>query len=306
MKKNLMYAAFFILSILNSGCIGYTTVRPGYVGIKVPLYGSKGDKTEYQNVYGRVWYNSFSTDVYTFPTFMQQVVWTHNTEENRGQDQSISFSTSEGKIVNCDVALSYSIKPENVNGVFRDLRMDIDQLTNTYMRSKARDEFVRIGGRMRVNEVLGSGKENLLKEAKEELNSILGPKGFVIDAISIVGEMRVDDTVKQAISKTIEAQLKAVEAENKVKQSEAEARQAEAVAKGLADAAIQEAEGKAKAILAVAKAQAEANEMVKKSISQEIMIMEAIKTWNGQLPTVVSGQGEKFMMDLKSLQKPKE
>lgn len=306
MKKNLMYAGFFILSIFNSGCIGYTTVRPGYVGIKVPLYGSKGDKTEYQNVYGRVWYNSFSTDVYTFPTFMQQVVWTHNAEENRGQDQSISFSTAEGKIINCDVALSYSIKPESVNGVFRDLRMDIDQLTNTYMRSKTRDEFVRIGGRMKVNNVLGAGKENLLKEAKEELNSILGPKGFIIDAVSIVGEMRVDDTVKQAISKTIEAELKAVEAENKVKQSEAEARQAEAVAKGLADAAIQEAEGKAKAILAVAKAQAEANELVKKSISQEIMIMEAIKVWNGQLPTVLSGQGEKFIMDLKNLQGQKQ
>lgn len=301
-----MYAGFFILSIFNSGCIGYTTVRPGYVGIKVPLYGSKGDKTEYQNVYGRVWYNSFSTDVYTFPTFMQQVVWTHNAEENRGQDQSISFSTAEGKIINCDVALSYSIKPESVNGVFRDLRMDIDQLTNTYMRSKTRDEFVRIGGRMKVNNVLGAGKENLLKEAKEELNSILGPKGFIIDAVSIVGEMRVDDTVKQAISKTIEAELKAVEAENKVKQSEAEARQAEAVAKGLADAAIQEAEGKAKAILAVAKAQAEANELVKKSISQEIMIMEAIKVWNGQLPTVLSGQGEKFIMDLKNLQGQKQ
>ena len=298
--KKLLMVAVAVLTMTNVGCIGYTTVRPGYVGIKVPLYGSKGDKTEYQNVYGRVWYNSFSTDVYTFPTFMQQVIWTSNSEENSGQDQSISFSTSEGKIVNCDVALSYSIKPESVNSVFRDLRMDIDQLTNTYMRSKVRDEFVRIGGRMRVNEVLGSGKEMLIKEAKQELNTILSPKGFIIDSVAIVGEMRVDETVKQAISKTIEAQLKAVEAENKVKQSEAEARQAEAVAKGLADAAIQEAEGKAKAILAVSKAQAEANELVKQSLSPQIIMLEAIKAWNGQLPQVFSGQ-EKFIMDLKNL-----
>lgn len=302
MKKILMFA-IALITMTNVGCIGYTTVRPGYVGIKVPLYGNKDDKTEYKNVYGRVWYNSFSTDVYTFPTFMQQVVWTSHSDENDGQDQSISFSTAEGKIVNCDVALSYSIKPEFVNNVFRDLRMDIEQLTDTYMRSKVRDEFVRLGGRMKVNEVLGSGKEMLVKEAKDELNSLLGPKGFMIDSVAIVGEMRVDNTVKEAISKTIEAQLKAVEAENKVKQSEAEARQAAAVAKGLADAAIAESEGKAKSILAVAKAEAEANELVRKSLSPEIILMQAVKNWNGTLPAVFTGNGEKFILDLKSLKK---
>lgn len=302
MKNKIVYAGFFLLSLINSGCIGYTTVRPGYVGIKVPLYGSKEDKTEYKNVYGRVWYNSFTTDVYTFPTFMQQVVWTKSEDEVSPTDESISFSTAEGKIINCDVALSYSIKPDYVNQVFRDLRMDVDQLTRTYMRSKVRDEFVRIGGRMKVNSALGAGKEQLLKDAKTELNQILGPKGFLIESVSIVGEMRVDDTVKVAISKTIEAELKAVEAENKVKQSEAEARQAAAVAKGLADAAIAESEGKAKSILAVAKAEAEANDLVRKSLSTEVILMQAVKNWNGQLPTVFSGQSEKFIMDLKSLQ----
>lgn len=301
--KKIPIAFFACLALLNSGCISYTTVPPGHVGIKVPLYGSKSDKTEYSNVYGRVWYNSFYNQIYTFPTFMQQVIWTSHNDENDGVDQSISFSTAEGKIVNCDVAASFYIKSDYVNIVFRDLRMDIDKITNTYIRSQVRDEFVRIGGKIKVNGVLGPDKEILTTQSLKELNERLGPKGFVFESIAIVGEMRVDDTVKQAISKTIEAQLKAIEADNKVKQSEAEARQAAAVAKGLADAAVAEAEGKAKAILSVAKAEAEANEMVKKSLSSEVILMQAVKNWDGRMP-VVFGK-EDMILDVKTLMEKK-
>jgi regulator of protease activity HflC (stomatin/prohibitin superfamily) len=287
-----------------TGCIGCTTVRPGYVGILVPLYGSKEAKTEYDTVYGRVWYNSFYNDVYVFPTFMQQVVWTRSANEGNANDESISFSSKEGKVINCDIALAYSIKPESVTHIFRDQRRTIEEITDGYLRSKVRDSFVRHAGKMSVSDVLGAGKEDLITEVKKDLTGELGPKGYIIDMISIVGEMRVDEKVRDAISATIQALQKAIEAENKVKQSEAEARQAVAKAEGEAKAAIATAEGKAKSRLTVAKAEAEANQLIQPTLTEAVLRYEALKNWNGQLP-LMSNQSATPLINIDAFIKPK-
>lgn len=267
----------------NQGC-GCDTVKPGYVGIMVPLYGSKKDKTEYETVYGRVWYNSFYNNVYVFPTFMQQIVWSHDDSDGNPGDQSITFNTSEGKSINCDVAFAYQIKEESVPKIFREQRREIEDITNGYLRNKVRDAFVQFAGKAQVHEIMGQGKEAFLAEVKKDLIAELEPKGYVIDMVSIVGEMRVDAKVTEAISNTIAQQQKAVEADAKVKQSEAEARQAVAVAKGKADAEIAEAEGKSKARLKIAEAEAKANTLLQQSLTPTVLQYQTLKIWDGKLP----------------------
>jgi len=289
-KKQIALFAIALSSMFNAGC-GCTTVKPGYVGIKVPLYGSKETKTEYETVYGRVWYNAWYNDVYIFPTFLQQVVWTKNPNEGSPTDESISFNSFEGKMINCDVALAYSIKEEMVPKIFRDQRRTIEDITDVYLRSKVRDAFVRHASKAHVQDIMGSGKEALLIEVKQDLQVELGPKGYLIDMVSIVGEMRVDPKVVEAISATIAQQQKALEAEAKVKQSEAEGRQAVAVAKGKSDAEIAEAIGKSTARLKIAEAEAQANEKLQKSLSPELLQYQALLKWNGQLPTMMTGDG---------------
>jgi regulator of protease activity HflC (stomatin/prohibitin superfamily) len=289
------------MSMFNSGC-GCTTVRPGFVGIKVPLYGSKEEKTEYQTCYGRVWYNSFFTDVYVFPTFMQQVVWTKSITEGNPHDESISFSSTEGKVINCDIAFAYNIKAEMVTHIFRDQRKTIEEITSIYLRSKVRDSFVRHAAKMNVQDIVGPGKDELIVSVKKDLEQELGPKGYVIDMVSIVGEMRLDEKVQDAINSTIQAQLKAVEAENKVKQSEAEARQDIAKAEGEAQSKLAVAKAEAEGRLIVAKAEAEANKTIQESLSPEVLQYQAIKIWNGQMP-LVNGSGATPLINIDPLTK---
>jgi regulator of protease activity HflC (stomatin/prohibitin superfamily) len=283
-------ALFVILAAcsLNVGC-SYETVQPGYVGVFVPLYGSKADKTDYETVYGRVWYNPWYNTVYVFPTYMQQVVWSKDDADGNPGDQSITFNTSEGKSINCDIAFAYSIKEEAVPKIFREQRREIKEITHGYLRNKVRDAFVQYAGKAQVHEIMGQGKEAFLQEVKADLIKELEPKGYLIDMVSIVGEMRVDAKVTEAISNTIAQQQKAIEAEAKVKQSEAEGRQAVAVAKGKADAERAEAEGKAAAKLKVAEAEAKANKLLQESLSEELLKYEAMKTWDGKLPTFMGG-----------------
>jgi prohibitin 2 len=49
------------------------------------------------------------------------------------------------------------------------------------------------------------------------------------------------------------------------------------------------AAGRAKAILAEAEAQAKANDLLSRSITQTLVQYEMAKRWNGQMPQVTSG-----------------
>lgn len=282
---------FLFTLVTLSAFVRVTTVYPGSVGIRVPLYGLAKDKQEYDLVRGRVWYNPFYENIYVFQTFMQQVVWSASEDDGSSLDESITFQSSEGKSVNCDVAFAYSIDEKKIPEVFRELRQTPEEITHGYLRSKVRDAFVLSGHSMQISDLLGSRVGDLLASVKRHLDEELGPKGFKFDMVSIVGKMRVDDEVERAIAATITAQQKAIEAQNKVKQSEAEAKQAVAVAQGKSDAEVAEASGKAEARLKIAQAEAQANHLLTQSLTPELISYQSVQRWDGKLPYYFGGSG---------------
>src|SRR3989344_2786291 len=75
------YLALTLMVGVFGNINGCTKVEPGYVGIKVNQYGSQRGVEDFPIVTGRVLYNPFTEDVYKFPTFLQNVVWTQNEAE---------------------------------------------------------------------------------------------------------------------------------------------------------------------------------------------------------------------------------
>lgn len=269
-----MLVVVFCLVTL-SGC---TYIEPGCVGIVVNKYGTQRGVEDFPIKTGKIFYNPWTEDIYEFPTYLQTVVWTKSLDEGSPVDESITFNSSEGATVNSDISISYGFVPEKVPSLFIEFKKTPEEITKIYMRSQIRDAFSRLASKMKVTSIYGEGKQQLLIDVKKDLNENLGPKGFKFDMISFVGEMRVDDLVEKSINMTIQATQKAIEAENKIRQSEAEARQK-----------IAEASGEATAILTVAKAQAEANEMVNKSLTKNVIQYKIITKWNGILPMVTGG-----------------
>ena len=99
-----------MLIVLATAC---SKVPAGYVGVKVNLYGtSKGVQAEELAV-GRYWIG-MNEELYTFPTFTQNYVWTRSSTEGSPNDESISFQTNEGVVVNTDVGISYHINSKKV------------------------------------------------------------------------------------------------------------------------------------------------------------------------------------------------
>lgn len=260
--------------LLGAVGVGCTRVEPGYVGIRVNLYGSQRGVEDFPIVTGRVWYNPWSEDIYEFPTFLQNVVW----DKAGSIDESITFNSIEGAIINADIALSYSFEGDKVPDLFVAFRKGPEEIRDIYMRSQVRDAFSRYAGEMKVVDVFGARKQVLLDRVKTNLEEELGPRGFKIDMVSFVGALRVDERVERSINAVIEATQRAIEAENKVRQSEAEAQQR-----------IATAHGESESLKSIAAGQAEANRIVAQSLTPELVQWQAVQRWNGILPQVTSG-----------------
>ena len=255
-----------------------TKVEPGYAGIRVNMYGSQKGVEDFPLVTGRVWYNPFTEDIIKFPTFLQTIVWTEDDTEGSPNDDSITFNSVEGAVASADISLSYSFKTSKVPALFVEFRRSAEEITNVYMRSQVRDSFSRLASTMKIVDIFGIKKQELLDKIKKDLQTRLGPKGFNFDMISFVGGLRVDSNVQGSINSVIQATQKAIEAENKVRQARAEA-----------DQKIETARGASESLRITAEGQATANRTVSASLNDSLIHWQSIQRWNGVLPQVTAG-----------------
>jgi regulator of protease activity HflC (stomatin/prohibitin superfamily) len=260
------------------GLTACTKVEPGYVGIVVNNYGSQKGVQDFPTAVGRVWYNPITEDVYKFPTFMQNVIWSKDTNEGSGTDESITFNSMEGATMNVDISFSYAFIPDSVPKVFVTFRKDEDHITHVYLRSILRDAFSRHASRMKAVDIFGAGKQPFLDSVKADVRAQMEHKGMLVDQISMVGAPRVDGQVAASINAVLSASQRAIEAENKVRQAMAEGEQRVAAARADSTAAVTTAAG-----------QAEANRLLQSSTTDVILRKMALERWDGVLPQVNSG-----------------
>jgi hypothetical protein len=122
-------------------------------------------------------------------------------------------------------------------------------------------------------EIIGPGKGRLLELVRRDLNS--GPLGQFVyfETVSFVHNPRPDAAVQAAINNVITAK------------NNAEA----AIAK--ATAAVNSARGDSAASVIQAQGRAQANVLLRASLTPEVVEWEKLQRWNGQLPQVSTGAG---------------
>ncbi len=273
-----------MLAIVVGGNSGCTKVEPGWAGIRVKLYGSQRGVQDFPVITGRVWYNPWTEEIYQFPTYMQNVIWSASPNEGARYDESFTANSQEGVPFNFDVGVSYQIDAAMVPHIFLKFREDANTLTSIYIRNQVRDFFSIEASKMPIMQIVGPEKQILLSRVLMDLRAKLGPDGIRFDNISIIGRMRLPSQVEDSINAVIEATQRALEAQNKVAQSKAEA-----------DQRIAEANGIAQATMIRAKAQADANNLLNSSLTPMLIQYEALQKWNGTLPQVTGAGGTPFV-----------
>lgn len=271
MKHNYRVILSLLLLLVLTAC---SKVPAGNVGIKVYLLGGqKGVDTE-QLGPGRYWIG-WNEDLYLFPTFKQNKVWTNGEGATEG---AFVFGTIDGMKVSSDVGISYRIKPGSAPKLFQDYRKGIDEITDVDIRNMVASEFVTKASSRPVDVVYGAGKETLLKDVETAVRNRLDPQGIDLVALYWSGDLYLPKEVTASINSKIRATQMAQQRQNEVAQAEAEANKLRAQADGQADAKLKMAEAEAKAIQIKGDALRQ---------NQELVSLTLAERWNGQYPSTL-------------------
>jgi len=258
-------------------------VEAGYVGVKVDLLGDDKGVNSQEVGPGRYWIG-VNEDLYLFPTFSQNYVWTQAVDEGSPTDEGLSFQSVEGMDIGADVGITYSVDPAMVPILFQRYRKGIEEITDVYLRNMVRDALVREASTMRVNTIYGTGKTGLMDNVEASVKEQSAVYGINVERVYLIGAMRLPPQVMTAINDEISANSKARQRENEIAQSEAEAEKERKAAQGSADAT-----------LIRAQAQAEANRTLAASLTPEVLQQQALDKWDGILPRITGGGAVPFV-----------
>jgi len=217
--------------------------------------------------------------IYKFPIFEQNHQWV--------RDEGFNFQTSEGLSVHADIGITFNLEPSHIHDLFAKYRRGMDEITHLFIRNNIRDAINKAASKMKIEELYGPEKENFFKSIQDQVHQELKPLGFNINHLYIIGQFNVPDNVRAALNAKIEAIQRAQQRENELREAEAEARKT-----------VAKVEGDAQAKLLAARAEAEANNLLQKSLTKQMIEWEAIKKWDGKLPQIMSGKDMPFILNL--------
>lgn len=252
-------------------------VPAGNVGVKFDLYG--GDKGVTSEVVGpgKYWLG-WNEEMYLFPTFSQNYVWTQSNDTTSPTDESITFQDREGTQINADIGITYAVAGDKADTVFQKYRKGVDEITDTYLRNMVRDALNSETSKLDVSEIYGPGKEELMERVTKRVRDQVEPIGLVVEKIYWIGAMRLPPAITAAINGKIEATQKAQQRENELQ-----------TAKAQAEIEREKARGEADALLIAAKAEADSNKLRQASLTRELIDYTYAQRWDGKLPYSTGG-----------------
>ncbi|ELR98461.1 SPFH domain-containing protein [Gloeocapsa sp. PCC 73106] len=286
------------LAVSSTGCglipgTSIKTIEPGYTGLKIQLYG---DQAGVQNATvitgGRVWYNGYTEKVVSFPTFVKQYSFTKDAAEGSPNNEEIVFSVG-GVSVASDIGVLYGFIPgEQLKIYYAKYRVDADTFRASLLRTELRNCFSESAESLSlIPSDLPFSQQKLLSKVTDCLRVRFPTVN--IDSISLLSPFRLPTEIQDAINAQYKARQDAQTAIANQTKAEAEAKAQVAKAKGEAQANLEKAKGEAAAGIAIAEGEAKANEILRQSITPEIIKLRELEIqeievnkWNGIRPGI--------------------
>lgn len=190
----------------------------------------------------------------------------------RVQKDAIETSAASKDIqeIKAHVALNWHVDPKNAFNFFLHIGNETDAVNNIIL--PAVNEVMKAATAKRTAEEILSKRSELKVEIDDGLKKWLAPYGVLVDDVSIV-----DISFTKEFSQAVERKQIA---EQEAQQAVYEAQRANK----LADAEVNKARGTA-----------EAQKLMKTSITPEILQQRAIEKWDGHFPTVMGNGALPFL-----------
>lgn len=269
--KTFKLVLFIFVALFITSC---SRIDAGHTGIKVNLYGDDKGVDQVREVTGTVWYNPLTQQVYEWPLFVQD------------KDYEMELITEDGLMVKILCGLNYRVSPDQVTQVFETYRLTLPELEDGILSKRVREAWSLAIDSFTAEQVY-TQKEEIRKLASSILQNDLEKRGFFLESLVYNQDPVLPPSVRQNIEAKVNATQIALQKQAELEQSKADAEKKKVTAQGSADAKVIEAT-----------AEAQANEVINKSLTPQLVQYYQIQKWNGQTPQVV-GSGSGLILDLK-------
>lgn len=282
MKKGLIGGtSFAVLMFITLIIISMCTckVPAGYVAVQYNMNGGIKD-----DVLTQGWHLvSPTTHTTLYTVGLEQSYLTAGSQGDSDEDESFTASSSEGKAITIDLTFTYQYNAEDVTGVFTRFKgQDGRTVRDGFIKPNIVSWTKEVIAKYKVADILGAERANINIALTDYLSNKFKQYGITISNVSLIN-IDVDADTANAISAKIKAQQ---EAETQAINNQI------AIDKAAAEALVKttQAQATADAMLIEAQAEAEANELLQKSLKDNVLTELWIEKWDGKLPEVASGE----------------
>ena len=196
--------------------------------------------------------------------------------------------TRDGKTLGIEMSYDYSVQADMVTDIFTMFRgQSMGVIEQGWLEDRVQRAALNVFGRYSVMDVF----QNLARiqgDVFEEAVELVEAYGFTISAVTIQAPLLDSDT-QAMVQQLVNAQLESERMQIELEQASIEA-----------DTLIEEARGVAESTLVLATAEAEANDLLQQSLTEDLIATQWIEAWDGRLP-VVSGDGGSQIIDISAL-----
>ncbi|MCI4669823.1 MAG: prohibitin family protein [Bacteroidia bacterium] len=267
MKTFLKVVFLAMIPIFLSSCV---IIRQGEVGVK-RKFGKVNEVPLREGVSG---FNPFSTVVIRVPTRTVNL------------EVKLPLPSKEGLTINSQISILYRVIPEKAPQLVYKVGLNYEnELILPVFRSAVAD----VSARFMAKDMHSGARAAIESEIAERMNEILDGKGIIIDNV-LMKSISLPPGLTRAIEEKLEAEQEAQRMVFVKQREQADAERRIIQAKGAKDSRIieaeaekatleLEAEGRANALKIEADAQAKANDMINKSLSEEVLRYRAIEAF---------------------------
>ncbi|MDZ7816954.1 MAG: SPFH domain-containing protein [Planctomycetota bacterium] len=194
-------------------------------------------------------------------------------------DLQMSAFSAENQDVSCKLNVAYRLNRAQAMEVYRQLRED-PRMWTSFISPIAENAFKELTIEYKITDIVAK-REELRKKAVEIISNRLMEQGgqFTIERVEIV-DMDYSDQYKQQIEERNKMTQQALRAEEQLKKERTIAQ----IPIIQAEAKVEAARSEAEARIIEAEAQAKAFDILSKNLTNMLLILEAIRKWNGILP----------------------
>jgi regulator of protease activity HflC (stomatin/prohibitin superfamily) len=248
-------------------------VDAGHVGIKVNLTGNSRGVSKYEYKTGWVMYNSWTEQLYEFPTFQQHIEF---------EDQMVI--TKGGFQTTIKPTFNYALKATTVGDMFQNLRLGIKEVEQGWLKTAI------VGS---VNDVANKWEVDKIFNERELFESaIVNECNKRVSQWFTVSQLRTNIVPPPSLQEAIEAKTKAIQ------QAQAEDQKA-LTAEAEARKKIAQAKGDSAQVVIEASAQAKAMHIKQMQLTPLYVEYMKIQKWDGKTPTTVLGNNSSTLVNVK-------